>query len=603
MSEIDSKRIEEEATDAVKRIVRSADLLSPFISENDKGPCWDGYVAVYKDNKKTKDGIRRVHVQVKGTTEDHDNQETIKYDVDTVDLEAYREDGGCIYFVVIEKYNGNQLESARIYYQDLLPFKIYKIQSTIKRHDQKTIRVEFKRFPDRYNDITSIFLQFLENHTAQAPFSAHSLPSVIEVDKRRRPLEIPIVVYSDKPPDPIEALIKADAYLYIRNEDTGSLFPVEILNKEGEIKQIVPFEVKVGEKRYYESVLLIRKRNQTKYKIGRSITLEQKEEKVAIHVNMSNYIRQYVKDYEFLTDVIKHGSFFVGGFVATLDEDDVKQFGNNLKKGFNNYKYYKKISTLMEYLGCCSDSDDSVDFDRCKLRDADFRGLSILHRAIIENKAIGDITTTGGMFTAFKIADKSFIVHIKKARKKYKLKRVEQKDWEDFAKENEIDIPFVAIYKKEEYLHCLNIEFKKILESLQKLPRNAHLYNFINIVALRMISAMDEAHGIRKIQLQSTAEQIYNWMNTIENSDEWDTRISRINLFQIEKRIRRLTTQEIDEINNIIDDSDDSNMFRFGAYVLLEDDKRAEKFFDRLKKEEKDMLRTMPIYTLWKKKK
>ena len=74
----DTKRIEEEAVDAVKRTIRTVELLSAYISDNDKGPCWDGYIAVHKDSSKSRDGIRRVHVQVKGKEADSLDEEEIK---------------------------------------------------------------------------------------------------------------------------------------------------------------------------------------------------------------------------------------------------------------------------------------------------------------------------------------------------------------------------------------------------------------------------------------------------------------------------------------------------------------------------------------------
>ena len=44
------------------------EILMPYIDSNDKTPVWDGEIQVYRDNKHKSDWVRRIPIQVKGTT-------------------------------------------------------------------------------------------------------------------------------------------------------------------------------------------------------------------------------------------------------------------------------------------------------------------------------------------------------------------------------------------------------------------------------------------------------------------------------------------------------------------------------------------------------
>lgn len=58
--------IERLATSAVVDSISLTDVLSPFINDGDKEPSWDGNIYIYEDKRKTKKGIKKVPVQVKG---------------------------------------------------------------------------------------------------------------------------------------------------------------------------------------------------------------------------------------------------------------------------------------------------------------------------------------------------------------------------------------------------------------------------------------------------------------------------------------------------------------------------------------------------------
>ena len=64
----DTKAIEEKALNYLKYFIEDSKIISQFIADNEKEPCWDGHLYLYSDGKRDKEHLRgRVPVQIKGT--------------------------------------------------------------------------------------------------------------------------------------------------------------------------------------------------------------------------------------------------------------------------------------------------------------------------------------------------------------------------------------------------------------------------------------------------------------------------------------------------------------------------------------------------------
>ena len=118
--------LEKIATSAIVMEISKTNILSSFINDGDKEPCWDGNIYIQENAKHTKKNIKRIPTQVKGRAATAKSvKESIKYGVSYDDLNAYMMDGGTIFFVVyIDKEKGEVLQ---IYYTVLLPIKIKDI--------------------------------------------------------------------------------------------------------------------------------------------------------------------------------------------------------------------------------------------------------------------------------------------------------------------------------------------------------------------------------------------------------------------------------------------------------------------------------------------
>lgn len=120
---MNSKAIETIAVNTIKDSVVTVDVLEPYITENDKGPSWDGYIYIYNNEKHTKNNLRgKVAIQVKGVLSTNLTLSNITFFAEIADLKNYKNDCGTIYFVVyIDKKN---LNHRKIYYEALAPVKV-----------------------------------------------------------------------------------------------------------------------------------------------------------------------------------------------------------------------------------------------------------------------------------------------------------------------------------------------------------------------------------------------------------------------------------------------------------------------------------------------
>lgn len=104
---MDKKRIEAISVNAVRAAFDSVEEVNPLINENDKKPCIDGSIEVYRSNAMTKENlIGDIFVQIKGT-EAKRKSNNPKRRVEVIDLRKYLDIyHGVLYFCVFIKNPG-----------------------------------------------------------------------------------------------------------------------------------------------------------------------------------------------------------------------------------------------------------------------------------------------------------------------------------------------------------------------------------------------------------------------------------------------------------------------------------------------------------------
>jgi len=131
--------------------------LSPFISSGDKEPSWDGNVYIYDNPSRRNNGnVRKIPVQVKGIVGNIGRKNgTYKYSVNKKDLENYKRDNGCLFFVaIINKITKN---ADKIYYAELSVVICNNILDHMNTSNKKNSSIEFRN--KRYG---AVILQFFK---------------------------------------------------------------------------------------------------------------------------------------------------------------------------------------------------------------------------------------------------------------------------------------------------------------------------------------------------------------------------------------------------------------------------------------------------------
>lgn len=161
-----SKDIEEGAILALKNFIQGSDVISQYITDNDKEPFWDGHLYLYGKDDKAKDSfIGKVPVQLKGKEVDKFKQKKFKFNISTNDLRAYLREP-TVYIVCQEKNKGKE---TLLFYRCLLPETIKNI---LKGKDkQKTVSVAMKPFPSTLVDFENILMVFCGDAKKQIGFA------------------------------------------------------------------------------------------------------------------------------------------------------------------------------------------------------------------------------------------------------------------------------------------------------------------------------------------------------------------------------------------------------------------------------------------------
>ena len=90
-----------------------------------------------------------------------------------------------------------------------------------------------------------------------------------------------------------------------------------------------------------------------------------------------------------------------------------------------------------------------------------------------------------------------------------------------------------------------------------------------------------------------------DWIMTAPEED-MDHNISLLNKLQIVKRLRSLNDDEEKELINIIEKPNVREDVLVGAYLLLDQQAAAKIHFNKLDKEQQDILKGYPIFYFWK---
>lgn len=589
MATANNKRIEESATTALKSALLCCPILDSYIDSNDKTPSWDGSVFVYGNGKQKKRDLKgKVPIQVKGT-ETVFVSKIATFSCSLDDLRNYYHDGGCLFFLIsVTPATGKH----KIFYSSLLVYDLKKIID--KAGKQKTYTIHLSEFPeDDINEISSIFLSFVENSPKQMSFIGKDLCSLESLEKSG--VEIESLTFNASGVGLNELnlgcfLTTHDFYLYAKPKGLDIEIPVEKVSNAIVVKN-VNGKVAVKDSIHYESYNIVYENGDSFFQIGKGIriTLTLETNKIDVNFKPTGTLSDFIRDAECFLDMLENREIVLNG--GRISFNGISEI--NIESHKSSLNYYKDVKKMLDILGV----DEEL---QCEgLSENDEKNIRNFTNAVLYNKGIGFPNAKDNtIYGEFKIHNLQIWIWAEKQKNGYyRLSSffiphpLAMFSNEDVHNEHPIPASHYLLLNKEAFVHTSNLDYDIIIHDIKQMQYHSMLCGSVTHLLLDVLSAYDEQND-KEPKLLELAQEISDWL--ISGGPKSDIPIQTLNRFQIIKRKRALSLSEILEVGKFTD-TGNTAMIRCGAYLLLEDQVEAQKCFDELSADEQDEFLSFPI--------
>jgi len=595
---MDNKAIETLSVNAVRNSLVVNDVLHPYINDNDKEPSWDGNIIIYRNAEKVKSNIKgRVSTQIKGKECNDFSRETISYPISLVDLRNYLYDGGVIFFVV---YVTSSIQT-KIYYAPLLPVKLKMLLTNAK--DQKTTSIELKAFPEKNDQKTNIFLNFYENKIKQASFIYKDIISIEDLQKNYTVESLSFSYCSvgiKSHADLIQAVLSDEVYLYANIKGSSIPQPLDAIPLKMIAGEHVRMVVSANGINFYSGYELIREKDMTITKIGKSFTITitaNNSNNAVIKFKLQGSLTKRIVDLDFMLNTIEGKGFSIDQSFIPLEfiESDI----NKLGKQKEHLEHLKKIKQVMDLLSVQKDLEIS------QITDQQDHYLSQLITAFIDKKPVSGLDPDLPPVVNIDIGNiKLALIFIhcdEEDRTKYNIYDFFKTKFPVCIMDAEQTVQDEScqfiILRETDFLTVDNIDYHAIYSAIKDIKPSDVYYDQLNLLMLRMLNAYDKM--IEKPPAMFDA--IISTANLLlENAENLPITIRKLNYFQVIKRDRDFNKEEMQELLQRSTDSLNDYDFLTAVNLLLDNQKAAEFYFDQMTHEMQESFKQYPIFHYWK---
>ena len=595
--------LEKLATSAVEDSISQTETMSPFISDGDKEPVWDGHIYIYSDKSKRKENIKKIPVQIKGK-KSNKMDDVIKYSLDISYLNDYLDDGGVFFFVV---YIGSSGRKKQIYYASLLPVKLRILLSGLKEK-QKTKTFELKKFPEDNSKKTMILLNFYENMKKQTSFRHAELLSQEELYRQGKleSISFSVTGFGKRPADIRDWIFEVDdLYMYANIKGSAIPQPLEQIPLAIHMSEDINQSVSVGGTKYYNGFHRIKSKGALKIIIGKSVHLRMVENSTTAKIDFkpTTILEDALIDIPFILSIIEKQHVQIAGISINLDEIASVFTPERIKELQSNLAYYQKLEKLFNTLRL----DKSKDISKFSVED--HKTSARLIDAFLHGKAVKGLKKDMPHVALIKYSDTKLALIFKQtetsgtyeisdffADNSYELFRIGE-EGEHLPTSKYVNLT------AENFLEIGNVDYANIIDSFQYYSDEYYCTEEATLLLLQMILAFDMSQD-KRMDILTHAEEMAKWLVKIE-SEYSDPAIMKLNLFQIQKRKRQLTENEENELVEIAETTyvgfeEQTIMHKIGAYLLLDNQPLAKYWFNKLDNEMQDQFRKYPIWRFCK---
>lgn len=571
-------------------------MISQFIADNDKEPCWDGHLYLYADGIRDKEHLQgRVPIQIKGTEVGRFVTKKWKFKLEKADLKAYLEEP--TFFIVCQVKKDSK--ERMLFFRELLPDLVNKLLRDMGKN--ATRMTLFHPLTEDLKEFEDQLMVFLSNSKKMISFAHSKLLSMEEVLKKG------IKDFSFIAPSKYTDRLQLMKYL-----STHSSYIYAKISKELDVDMPLSngpgrfifqreddSEVRVGDKVYFKGYHNEIKDGRIIIKIGNVMTInmpmdntDMKQATVKL-TTKAKYLKESINEAEFGVALNDTGVLSVGMLDLQMKVHE-KEYVEELRQKLIRWK---ELDNMLETLHVTKPFDlTAITDDQGKLIDLLIetvgKGNMVnlpVQEATLLLLEIGNIKLLlwcaigkDGMCAIGDFFDRSI-------RIAYKI-----------SEDETINVsPYSYLQLDKLWEKVDNIDFDNIISSAEEAARqHKYCYMMSNYDVLAMITAADALEKTdveRSKKLLEEALKLNDWLIGKEPKDEMRP-LHIINKMQIMKRQRELTADERQMLEDMLNDEFAGDMVKAGVYLLLDRQEEFQQLFETMQEDEKKSLKEFPIW-------
>lgn len=593
---IDTKAIEEKALNHFKSFIEDSKVISQFIADNDKEPCWDGHLYLYADGIRDKEHLQgRVPIQIKGTEVGRFVTKKWKFKLEKADLKAYLEEP--TFFIVCQVKKDSK--ERMLFFRELLPDLVNKLLRDMGKN--ATRMTLFHPLTEDLKEFEDQLMVFLSNSKKMISFAQSKLLSMEEALKKG------IKDFSFIAPSKYADRLQLMKYL-----STHSSYIYAKISKELDVDMPLSngpgrfifqreddSEVRVGDKVYFKGYHNEIKDGRIIIKIGNVMTInmpmdntDMKQATVKL-TTKAKYLKESINEAEFGVALNDTGVLSVGMLDLQMKVHE-KEYVEVLRQKLIRWK---ELDNVLETLHVTKPFDlTAITDDQGKLIDL-----------LIETVGKGNMVNLPGQEATLLLLEIGNIELLlwcavgkdgmcaigdffdRSIRIAYKI-----------SEDETINVsPYSYLQLDKLWEKVDNIDFDNIISSAEEAARqHKYCYMISNYDVLAMITAADALEKTdveRSKKLLEEALKLNDWLIGKEPKDEMRP-LHIINKMQIMKRQRELTADERQMLEDMLNDEFAGDMVKAGVYLLLDRQEEFQQLFETMQEDEKKSLKEFPIW-------
>lgn len=590
----DRKAIEEKALLCFKEYIVDSEVISQFIDENDKEPCWDGHIYLYSEPQKDKKHlIGRIPVQIKGTEVRRFISKKYHFKIEVDDLKAYLHEP-TVYIVCQEKENSKE---RKLFYRRLLPETIKNILKG--KEKQNSVSVLMHSVPESLIEFENLMKVFHGDSKKQLSFADKK--SLTMDDARKRGINEFSFLMPTKIMSPIELMKYATTHTSFIYAKIDKDLDIEVPIADGpfsfKFRQDVKKEIAVNGKIFYDSYtneiidgkMIISINNF----LILTLPLENKKEIKLEIKNHLNSLKSSIKEHDFLLAIHDAGELTINGFTIKLKINEK----NNIEQIRQKVFQWKRLQKVLEILHV------NKDLDLSSITEEQGQFIDILIDTFLNKNSIS-IEKKENTILLQEISNVKLLMYIytnsegKGVLGDFFDHRIDIRYQVNTSKTIKAS-PFSYLQNEDLWVKCDNIPYEMQISSYKNLGGDyEHIYELANLDLLSMIKAYDvvekdDTH--KRVQLSEAINNLDNWLLSTDKSDERHL-IHTINHYQIIKRHRCYTEDEIDSIKSLYTNDEISMQIKVCLSLLLDDMQSFHTWYENCTDSEKTQLKSWPIW-------